>query len=167
LSSEDNCKKASLELWGGVECTINRVEEEYYEQLRRTGHVCRMSDLDRFAELGIKAMRQPILWECAPSHASDNERWNWANDALERLERLGIRPIVGLVHHGSGPRDTNLLDPAFATNLARYAEQVALRFPHVQDYTPINEPLTTARFSALYGTGIPTGGMNPHSPERF
>jgi dTDP-4-dehydrorhamnose reductase len=155
LSSEDNCKKASLELWGGVECTINRVEEEYYEQLRRTGHVCRMSDLDRFAELGIKAMRQPILWECAPSHASDNERWNWANDALERLERLGIRPIVGLVHHGSGPRATNLLDPAFATNLARYAEQVALRFPHVQDYTPINEPLTTARFSALYGHWYP------------
>jgi dTDP-4-dehydrorhamnose reductase len=39
--------------------------------------------------------------------------------------------------------------------LARYAEQVAERYPWLSDYTPINEPLTTARFSGLYGVWYP------------
>ncbi len=34
---------------------------------------------------------------------------------------------------------------------ARYARAVAERYPWVEDYTPVNEPLTTARFSCLYG----------------
>ncbi len=144
-----------LELWGGVECSINRVRSEYFEQIRRSGHVSRTSDFQRFASLGIKALRQPILWECAPSHASQADRWEWAQVALSELSTLGIRPIVGLIHHGSGPQSTSLLDPAFPKKLARYAEQVATRFPHVHDYTPVNEPLTTARFSALYGRWYP------------
>ena len=59
------------------------------------------------------------------------------------------------VHHGSGPGSTNLLDPKFPEKLARYAQEVATRFPYVVDYTPVNEPLTTARFSALYGYWYP------------
>jgi len=138
-----------------VECTINRVQDEYFEQLNRSGHISRMSDFDLFAGLGIKALRHPLLWESSPSHASESERWEWADASLRRLDELNIRPIVGLVHHGSGPRFTDLLDPHFPTKLATYAEQVATRFPHVQDYTPVNEPLTTARFSALYGHWYP------------
>ncbi len=144
-----------LELWGGVECSINRVRSNYFEQLRRTGHLTRTSDFARFAGLGIKALRQPILWECTPSHGSEAEQWEWASIALAELSRLEIRPIVGLVHHGSGPTFTSLLDPAFPNKLAEYAEQVAYRFPDVRDYTPVNEPLTTARFSALYGHWYP------------
>ena len=146
-----------LELWGGVECTINRVGDEYFEQLERTGHIVRTSDFERFARLGIKALRQPILWECNPSHRSEKERWEWARTALTELAGLGIRPIVGLLHHGSGPGSTSLLDPKFPEKLARYAQQVATRFPDVVDYTPVNEPLTTARFSALYGHWYPHG----------
>jgi hypothetical protein len=59
------------------------------------------------------------------------------------------------VHHGSGPRHTDLLDPAFATGLADYAGAVAARYPWVTDWTPVNEPLTTARFAALYGFWYP------------
>jgi dTDP-4-dehydrorhamnose reductase len=44
---------------------------------------------------------------------------------LARLRELSIRPIVGLVHHGSGPAYTNLLDPGFAAGLAAHAEAVA------------------------------------------
>jgi dTDP-4-dehydrorhamnose reductase len=39
--------------------------------------------------------------------------------------------------------------------LAQYAGQVAARYPWIRDYTPINEPLTTARFSGLYGVWYP------------
>jgi dTDP-4-dehydrorhamnose reductase len=147
--------RQQLELWGGVECTINRVGDEYFEQLERTGHIARISDFERFARLGIKALRQPILWECSPSHRSENERWEWARTALAELSGLGIRPIVGLLHHGSGPGCTDLLDPKFPEKLACYAQEVADRFPDVVDYTPVNEPLTTARFSALYGHWYP------------
>src|SRR4051812_2083313 len=144
-----------LELWGGVECTVNRVHEKYLDQLRQNGHNQRLSDLDRFAELGIKAIRQPVLWECVAPDDDLPGDWTWSDVALARLQELGIRPIVGLLHHGSGPRHTNLLDPEFPEKLARYAARVAERYPWVQDYTPINEPLTTARFSALYGHWYP------------
>ncbi len=144
------------ELWGGVECTINRVGDEYIEQLRRTGHVENFAaDFERFAKLGIKALRQPILWECTQPDSTQAGNWRWAELALDALTRLGIRPIVGLLHHGSGPKCTNLLDPTFAIKFAEYAKNVALHFPEVQDYTPVNEPLTTARFSALYGHWYP------------
>jgi dTDP-4-dehydrorhamnose reductase len=76
---------------------------------------------------------------------------------LERLRSLGIRPIAGLLHHGSGPRYTNLLDPEFPEKLANYAGAVARRYPWIDMYTPVNEPLTTARFSGLYGHWFPHG----------
>ena len=59
------------------------------------------------------------------------------------------------MHHGSGPAFTNLLDPQFPVLLAQYAKQVAGQFPHINYYTPVNEPLTTARFSGLYGLWYP------------
>ncbi len=151
---------APLELWGGVECTINRVRDTYFRQLERNGHLARPDDAERFAGLGIRALRYPVLWE---QHAPDGEDargavdWSWADARLARLRALGVRPIVGLVHHGSGPRHTSLVDPAFATGLARYARLVAERFPWVEDWTPVNEPLTTARFSGLYGVWFPHG----------
>lgn len=147
--------RTGLELWGGVECTVNRVRDEYFEQLGRSGHQDRISDLDLFAELGIKALRQPVLWErIAPRNISDAD-WSWSDRWLARLRELNIRPIVGLVHHGSGPLYTNLLDDEFPNKLAEYAAAVARRYPWVSDYTPVNEPLTTARFSALYGLWYP------------
>ena len=145
----------ALELWGGVECTINRVRDDYFEQLDRCGHTSRLDDLDQFAELGIKALRQPVLWErTAPGSLKDAD-WNFADQRLSRLRALNIRPIIGLIHHGSGPANTSLLDNDFPTKLANYARIVAERYTWVDDYTPVNEPLTTARFSALYGHWYP------------
>lgn len=146
-----------LELWAGVECTVNRVQDQYYDQLQRNGHATRLDDLDLFAELGIKTLRYPILWERTAPDGLATADWSWATQRLERLRELGIRPIVGLVHHGSGPRDTNLLDSAFAEKLAQFAHAVQERFPWVDSYTPVNEPLTTARFSGLYGHWYPHG----------
>ena len=81
--------------------------------------------------------------------------WSWVDQRLTRLSALGIRPIVGLLHHGSGPRYTDLLDPLFPEKFSRFAGEVARRYPWIDAYTPINEPLTTARFSALYGHWYP------------
>lgn len=155
ISTDEQHKRVPLELWGGAECTVNRVGDQYLEQLGRTGHLYRLSDFERFAALGVKALRQSVLWETTAPDGKEAARWEWADAALEKLGQLRIRPIVGLLHHGSGPAATDLLDCAFPDKLAAYAEMVARRYPWVEDYTPVNEPLTTARFSALYGHWYP------------
>ncbi|HZX31369.1 MAG TPA: family 1 glycosylhydrolase [Rhodocyclaceae bacterium] len=147
----------SVELWGGVECTVARVGDRYIDQVVATGHQDRISDLDRFAALGLKAMRYPVLWERIAPDRPDRCDWSWTDERLARLRDLGIRPILGLVHHGSGPRYTSLADPGFARGLAEFAARVAERYPWAEDWTPVNEPLTTARFSGLYGHWYPHG----------
>lgn len=144
-----------VELWAGLECTVNRVGDEYFDQLERSCHAIRIRDIDRLAELGVTAIRYPILWERTAPHGLDSIDWSWADERLSRLHQLDLRPIVGLLHHGSGPRYTSLIDPAFPEKIAEFARAVARRYPWVSTYTPINEPLTTARFSALYGHWYP------------
>ena len=95
------------------------------------------------------------MWErIAPDDAAVRD-WAWTDARLARLRALGVRPIAGLVHHGSGPRYTDLLDPGFAQGLADFAGAAAARYPWIGEWTPVNEPLTTARFSALYGHWYP------------
>jgi dTDP-4-dehydrorhamnose reductase len=144
-----------LELWGGIECTLNRVGDRYISQIERSGHAARIGDLDRVAALGIRAMRYPVLWEYVAPEGLARANWKWADERLQRLRELGVTPILGLVHHGSGPRHTSLVDPDFAHKLAVYAGAVARRYPWAEWYTPVNEPLTTARFSGLYGVWYP------------
>lgn len=144
----------ALELWAGPECTVNRVGDCYHDQLEVTGFASRPEALDELASLGIRRMRFPLLWE-RTERAPGRYDWAWADACMERLARLGVEPIVGLLHHGSGPHWTQLLDPAFPQLLAAYADAAAQRYPHVRAWTPINEPLTTARFSGLYGLWFP------------
>jgi dTDP-4-dehydrorhamnose reductase len=151
------------EVWGGVECTVNRVGNEYFDQLARSGHAHRQNDLDLFASLGIRTLRYPLLWERTAPAGLAAADWSWPDQRLDRLRQLGLDPIVGLVHHGSGPLHTDLLDPAFPLLLAEYAEAVARRYPWVNRYTPVNEPLTTARFSGMYGVWYPHG----RDPQAF
>ncbi len=147
--------RPALQLWAGPECTVNRVGERYFDQLEATGFAHRLDDIDRLASLGIARMRFPLLWERMAPQGVDAIDWRWADERLQRLRAHQVQPILGLLHHGSGPRYTDLLDPAFPEKLAAYAAQVAQRYPWADAYTPVNEPLTTARFSGLYGLWYP------------
>ena len=146
---------APMELWGGVECTITRIRNDFRDQCRQTGHRDRLGDLDRIASLGIKTLRYPVLMEQVSPDDPDEADWRWHDERLGRLRELGIRVIATLCHHGGGPRYTNLLDPQFPEHLACHAARVAERYPWIDLYTPVNEPLTTARFCALYGHWYP------------
>jgi dTDP-4-dehydrorhamnose reductase len=148
-------RKTPLELWGGVECTVVRIGEEYRNQVVETGHSSRITDLDTMAKMGVKAVRYPIVWETVAPEVPTELDFSWYDKRLERLQKLGVEVIGGLVHHGSGPRYTNLLDPKFPDLLADYAGKVAKRYPWIEYWTPVNEPLTTARFSCLYGHWYP------------
>lgn len=44
-----------IEIWGGIECTINRVGNQYIDQLEYSGYYERgTSDIDLVADLGMK-----------------------------------------------------------------------------------------------------------------
>lgn len=144
-----------LELWGGVECTVVRIGDSYRNQIVETGHSERLDDIEQIAELGVKAVRYPILWETVAPQSPHELDFSWHDRRLARLRELGIRVIAGLVHHGSGPRYASYLDGGFADQLADYAGRVARRYPWIDCWTPVNEPLTTARIACLYGRWHP------------
>ncbi|MFL6698887.1 MAG: family 1 glycosylhydrolase, partial [Vitreoscilla sp.] len=143
------------ELWVGAECTISRVGDRWRDQAVLTGFRDRLDDLDRLASLGARRVRLPVLWEHLDPAGTGELDFSWPDRALERVRELGMQAIVGLLHHGSGPPITNLLDPHFPVLFADYARRVAQRYPEQRSWTPVNEPLTTARFSALYGVWYP------------
>jgi dTDP-4-dehydrorhamnose reductase len=140
-----------LELRGGYECTVNRIRDGWHDQTVFGGHEQRPADLELFASLGLSSLRYPALWERMSPDDPSRCDFRWTDPRFAQLQRLGVRPIVTLCHHGSGPAYTSLLDDSFAPGLAMHAAAVAQRYPWVRDWTPVNEPLTTARFSALYG----------------
>ena len=143
-------------MWGGVECTVNRVRDDYFTQLDRSGHAERDCDLDRFAALGIRVAPLP--------GALGDDR---ARRPGERRLVVG-RPTPAGPARGSASRRSSAWSTTAAgratpacsaraspTGLAEFAGAVAARFPWVEHWTPVNEPLTTARFSALYGLWYP------------
>lgn len=147
---------APLQLWGGAECSMVRIGDRLRDQLADTGHDRRAGDLDLIAGLGIKTLRYPVLWEKIRYGMADAD-WSWPDARLKRLRELGIAPIAGLLHHGFGPQPEMVLDPQFPQAFAQFAGAVASRYPWIDAFTPINEPLTTARISGLYGLWYPHG----------
>jgi dTDP-4-dehydrorhamnose reductase len=105
----------------------------------------------------VRTVRYPILWESIATGRPDRLDFSWTDERLERLRACGIDIVGGLLHHGSGPLHTSLVDPDFPKKFAEYAARVAERYPWIGKWTPINEPLTTARFSGLYGHWYPHG----------
>jgi dTDP-4-dehydrorhamnose reductase len=85
-----------------------------------------------------------------PRHSPTEFDQAWTDQGLEQLKQLGIRKSLAFA-----PRlRTTLHAPArssFSNKFARFAAAVAERHPWVELYTPVNEPLPTARFSGLYG----------------
>ncbi|MGZ8538579.1 MAG: family 1 glycosylhydrolase, partial [Flavisolibacter sp.] len=145
----------SPDIWGGLGCTINRVNNNFFDQFAYSGHYEREADIDSIAALGIKKLRYPVLWEKHQPAIDTLIDWTWTEKRLNKIRGHNIDVIAGLVHHGSGPSFTQLADRNFPNLLAAYAKQVAEKFPWIEYYTPINEPLTTARFSGLYGLWYP------------
>jgi hypothetical protein len=96
----------------------------------------------------------------------DEFDFEWTDDRLSMLRERGIEVVGGLLHHGSGPHYTELLDPEFPAKLAHYAERVAERYPWIDMWTPVNEPLTTARFSGPLRSLVPASeGLFPLPPS--
>ncbi|MEO7121212.1 MAG: family 1 glycosylhydrolase [Ginsengibacter sp.] len=148
-------ENTTIPLWGGIECTINRIDDDFHDQLEMGNYYSDPAKLQAIIDLGIQTLRFPILWEKHQPQLDREIDWKWAEEQLEKLRGNRITPIIGLLHHGSGPIFTDLLDNNFPELFASYAAKVAAKFPWITFYNPINEPLTTARFSGLYGLWYP------------
>ena len=112
------------------------------------------------ASRGSGAVRRPRIHGASLSGAVGTRRAGLARPSRLVVGRPTARRGCGAAAFGRSPACCIMaaglairrsLDPRFPELLARYARMVAERYPWVDDYTPINEPLTTARFSALYG----------------
>ncbi|RYD53964.1 MAG: glycosyl hydrolase family protein [Sphingobacteriales bacterium] len=156
----DNSKSLPA-IWAGMECTISRVGDDFHDQLQ-CGSYYDKDYLQPVLDLNVSAIRFPVLWEKHEPEQGATIDWTWAREQLGRIRHKGIEPIVGLLHHGSGPAFTSLADKAMPYYFADYAAKVAQAFPWVNYYTPVNEPLTTARFSGLYGHWYPHKKSDRH-----
>src|SRR5690606_37915389 len=84
------------EIWGGIECSYNRVKDHYLDQLEHCGHYGReLHDIDAIAALGIRAMRYPVIWERLQPSLATKIDWNAVAVPLQALRDKGITPIVG------------------------------------------------------------------------
>lgn len=147
------------EVWAGPECSFVEARGVLRDQLRETGHVDRSADVGRLAGLGIRAVRLPILWGWPDGR--DGFDAAWAAARVEAFEARGVRIVAGLLHHGWGPSGTSPLDPDYPERFAEHAATVAEAFPGIDAFLPVNEPMTTARFSGLYGWWSPYGSSWP------
>jgi beta-glucosidase len=117
---------------------------EHYQRWR--------SDMDLFAELGVRYVRYGIPW-----HRVNPAPGVWdftaADAPLERLLELGISPVVDLVHYGLPPWiDGAFLHPDFDRYMSEYAARVVERYrSRIQTYTPLNEPRITAWYCGKLG----------------
>lgn len=116
-------------LWGGLECSVVRLGDQFRNQFEETGHLQSPADIEAVASLGITALHYPVLWEMVSPDSPDRHDWSFADARLARIRERGMRPIAGLVHHGSGPRYTSLADRQFPqlrlTALGRALKQIA------------------------------------------
>ena len=107
-----------LDIWGGHECTVNRIGERFRDQNLYSGHQDRPGDIALFSALGLRTLRYPVLWERISPDDPELHDWAWTDRRMGDVKRRGIRPIVGLLHHGSGPRYTSLVSDNFVPGLA-------------------------------------------------
>jgi len=107
MLTETKYPSCNPEIWGGIECTINRVGNVFRDQLDENGHYLRQGDIEQFADLGIKKLRYPVLWENHLPDRNGKADWRWTTTRLDDLRSKKIAPIAGLLHHGSGPAYTS------------------------------------------------------------
>jgi beta-glucosidase len=136
----------------GIECSCPVVEGNVrVDQLKSTGHYdLWRQDLKLVRELGLRYLRYgpPIyrIWT-----GPDEFDWSFIDPVMHEMRRLGIVPIIDLVHFGLPDWLGNFQNPEWPQRFADYAHRFAERYPWVRYYTPVNEIYVTALFSGAFG----------------
>jgi beta-glucosidase len=136
----------------GLECSYPTVEggkrrDEYAE----TGHYERWrDDFDLCRQIGARYVRYGIPYyrtHLAPGRYD----WDFADQMLPQMWDRGLIPIIDLCHFGVPNWVGNFQNPEWPPLFAEYCSAFADRYPWIKFYTPVNEMLVCARYSAKEG----------------
>lgn len=137
----------------GIENSIPTINHGGHrvDQYETCGHYKNWrTDFDLVEETGITHLR----YGC-PLHTTwigpDRYDWSFADETFADLKRRGIVPVMDLCHFGLPDWLGNFQNKDFPKLFGDYARAFATRFPWVQHYTPVNEMLICATFSARNG----------------
>ncbi|MFL5679012.1 MAG: family 1 glycosylhydrolase [Chloroflexota bacterium] len=113
-------------------------------------------DLRMIADIGVRYLRYGIPWYRV-NPAPGRFDWSWTDEAIPELDRLGIHPILDLVHYGAPLwLDGTFLNPSYPDRVAEYAAAVAERYGKlIRLWTPLNEPRVHAHFAGSTGAWPP------------
>jgi beta-glucosidase/6-phospho-beta-glucosidase/beta-galactosidase len=137
----------------GIECSYPTIDhgKTRRDQLAECDHYNRYKeDLGLVKEMGLKVLRYGLPYyniQLGPGKYD----WEFADLAMKEMKRLGITPILDLMHFGVPDWLENFQNPDLVVHFADYCEQVAKRYPWVRYYTPVNEIYVTARSSGKDG----------------
>jgi beta-glucosidase/6-phospho-beta-glucosidase/beta-galactosidase len=137
----------------GIECSYPTIEHGKLrrDQLEECGHYARWrEDLALVEELGLKVLRYGLPYHRAHLGPGKYD-WSFADEVLGEMRRLGITPVLDLLHFGLPNWLGNFQNPEMPRHFADYADAVAERYPWVRYYTPVNEIYVTAKSSAKDG----------------
>ena len=136
----------------GIECSYPQVDNGVRRDLlEECGHYENLgTDLQLTADLGLKYLRYglPLYRTFLGPGKYD---WEFADQAMNEMRRLGITPILDLMHFGVPDWIGNFQNPDLPRHFAQYAAAVATRYPWVTHFTPVNEMYVTARLSGKDG----------------
>ncbi len=137
----------------GIECSNPTIDHgrTRRDMLEECGHYERWrEDLALTFELGLRVLRYGL-----PIHKTflgrDKYDWEFADLVMGEMRRLGITPILDLLHFGLPGWIGDFQNPELPVLFAGYCDAVAERYPWVRYYTPVNEIYVTAKSSAKDG----------------
>src|SRR4051812_38409231 len=151
-SSEEIIENLRFMFAVGLECSNPIVDGGIrVDQLEATGHYIHWKkDLQLVRELGLKYFRYG-----PPIHrifkGPGQYQWDILDPVMTEMHRLGIRPVIDLVHFGLPDWLRDFQNPDWPKYVAEYAGAFCERYPWVRYYTPINEIFVTAQFSGAFG----------------
>jgi beta-glucosidase/6-phospho-beta-glucosidase/beta-galactosidase len=136
----------------GIECSAPVIDGGIrMDELAKTGHYDNVeTDLRLVRETGIRYLRYGIPFHIA-NPAPDIFDWTFVDRAMGTSRELGIEPIADLMHFGVPDDVGDFQNASLPARFRAFAAAFAERYPWVRYYTPVNEPLITAAFSAQKG----------------
>jgi beta-glucosidase/6-phospho-beta-glucosidase/beta-galactosidase len=137
----------------GIECSYPTIENGKVRRdlLEECGHYEHWKkDLQLVQDMGLKVLRYGLPYYKIHKGPGEYD-WEFADQVMNEIQRLGITPILDLMHFGVPDWLGNYQNPELPIHFADYCGAVAERYPWVRYYTPINEIYVTAKFSAKDG----------------
>ena len=136
----------------GIECSYPTVQGgQRRDELQATGHYDRwQDDFELCRDLGVRYLRYGIPYYRTHTGPGQYD-WDFPDRMLPQLWDRGLIPIVDLCHFGVPDWVGGFQNGDWPAYFAEYCDAFAVRYPWIKFYTPVNEMLVCARYSAKLG----------------